>query len=74
MDYEKMAEELADDLRGTCKSLPLDYMDMPLEFHRYLDDRVFLCATCGWWYDASEESEDQYGEQVCLECEEESEG
>ncbi len=37
---------------------------------RKIDDRVFLCAHCGWWFEIEEESEvaSRDSELVCREC------
>lgn len=70
------AEQVADALQGTAKSLESEAIEAEcddLEFLREIDDRVFLCETCGWWCELSElsrKSEDNEQHQlVCDDCE-----
>ncbi len=65
--------EIAEDLRGTCKTLDdvLEAMgynidDMSTDMLASLDDEVMLCDTCGWWIEACE-MEDGY---ECNDCKE----
>lgn len=73
-------DEIVHDLQGTCKSLfeslcahGHESLEEKLDFLQYLDSQIFLCTTCGWWYEISEEaSEDaDLEEQTCRECVEE---
>lgn len=72
--WPKSAEEIADELRGTCASLHevLERHDMRdaannTEFCHQLDAQVFECTGCSWWCEHSEMSEGQ--DWVCSECE-----
>ncbi len=69
-----MMVEIAEDLRGTCKSLDevlitfgLSFDGIPQELLGRLDDEVMECQVCGWWY----ETHDLNDDQICNECEEE---
>ncbi len=69
---EKMSE-IAEELRGTCKTLDevleghgLDYNCVPVEMLDTLDEDVMLCDWCGWWVESSEIDDDS----VCKECKE----
>lgn len=67
----KTAEEIADYLMGTCKSLDdaLEELDSEgaddMAFCLQLDGLVFCCDVCSWWSCVSEMGSDM----VCLECE-----
>lgn len=70
-------ERIAYDLSGTCQMLSAvldDYDALDLENHQpfleYLDNEIFLCDGCGWWYPISEMSETQ---AYCNNCVEEGE-
>jgi len=62
-------------LQGTCKTLnealvALYEVDgdeniLTSEDHAVMDNEIFLCDTCNWWFDISEQSED--GEK-CNDC------
>jgi hypothetical protein len=43
--------QMADNLRGTCESLE-DALN--IEECAELDEMVFCCDICGWWYDTGE--------------------
>lgn len=47
------AQALADELIGTCNSLP-DYVMDDGDLANWLDNFVALCETCGWWVEADE--------------------
>lgn len=75
-DLAKRAEQVADELRGTCKHLNDVATDEELdsqEFCLELDDRVFLCECCEWWFELSELSESSIENEthklVCDQCE-----
>ena len=74
---EKLAEQIIDDLRGTCTPLyealgyyGWDEEDMSLDFFQTIDDAIFLCDTCGWWDEACNQYEDD-GFNICHQCFEE---
>jgi hypothetical protein len=67
--------ELIEHLRGTCKSLAQGCTDFGTdedllcqEDLAAIDAEIFLCESCGWWCERSEEKEDEPG--VCIECDE----
>ena len=72
-----LAQKLADNLQGTCKSIDdglrdIDREDdeLTIDEHRELDGLVFECAECGWWCEAGEANEnpDGSGEDLCDDC------
>ena len=66
--------QVAEDLRGTCKSLDeafqvefgedVDPMNASIELLRHLDDQVMLCDCCGWWVETSDIND----AGVCIDC------
>lgn len=71
---EISAETIAEELRGTCKTLECvleendaEGLENSMEFCAQLDDIVFCCESCGWWCETSEMGNEQ---QVCFDCEE----
>lgn len=79
-----VANEMIDELRGTCMRDPVSLADeyieegrMKAEFWeqnelaivRLVDDEIFSCDTCGWWCEMSEMSEQG---MVCDQCNDES--
>ena len=76
--YPKTAEDIADELRGTCQHLTLVLEHYEMEeaendtaFCFELDSFVFECETCNWWYAQSEMAEDQE-DWICEDCHEKS--
>lgn len=63
------AEELADDLRGTCRTLRdfLPEEEESPELLEELDARVMECVECNWW-DDTDDMDTTSGEPVCAEC------
>lgn len=69
------ARIIASDLQGTCMSLTeaLERAGLPAElelnidFCNELDQLVFECENCGWWYELSEMSETK--NYTCTDCE-----
>ena len=37
------------------------------EDREFIDSEIFLCATCGWWYEVADKSEIE-NETVCNDC------
>lgn len=71
--FPKNADEIAYELQGTCKSLGeiLEYYEMEdaendMTFCAQLDQSVFCCEQCGWWFEISEMAEDDTWR--CEEC------
>ena len=72
-DMSKLAQQVADRLRGSCESLTntLENMDAQgaddnAEFCAALDSLVFQCDCCEWWCDISE----MVGDRQCSDCDE----
>jgi hypothetical protein len=78
---EKEIEDVVNGLQGTCMSMEaavLMYTDKDLwdienemELCQAVDNAIFLCRECGWWYENGywnpEGYEDGNGE-ICLDC------
>jgi len=69
----KLWDDIVDDLQGTCKSMyeilqwyDLEEEHMPMEFFQHVDNQLFLCESCGWWCELSEESDAEA--QCCTSC------
>lgn len=64
------AQEIAEELIGTCKDLGDVAEDHELEdwaFLSSLDDYAIRCATCSWW-DAPEDMDTTGDEPECQAC------
>lgn len=80
-------DRVIDYLQGTCLSLDegichvlgdegieeMRDIDNELEFCARIDDNIFLCESCGWWYGAGEWIDDSHpnwedGREVCTSC------
>ena len=71
----KTVEEIAEELRGTCKILTfvleqndMDGMDNDSAFCSQLDAIVFLCECCEWWHEQSEMGDRNDDRWICQEC------
>ena len=63
----------ADKLLGTCnglQNLPNELLafEDSSEFCAALDDRVFECTDCGWWFEQPAHDNPETSEWVCEEC------
>jgi hypothetical protein len=66
-------------LEGACDTLEgaleecypgMSETDMTIEDHEALDQLIFCCEECGWWYEISENAEtDDDSEMICQGCE-----
>ena len=65
---EPTAEELAEELLGTCETIPEWALESGDKFLNDFDNRIFQCICCGWWSDKSEVQEDDDGEQIWGGC------
>ena len=64
---QREMEEVVDYLQGTCMSIDealyillntsQNDLENELEFCEYIDNRIFECVQCGWWYEAGEWTE-----------------
>lgn len=70
-------DEIIEYLQGTCKALyeSLDYYgleetDLNDAENSMIDDEIFNCTECGWWYELSEMGEDEEDEceNKCINC------
>ena len=58
-------QEKIDELQGTCNSIDMD--EWTFEELEVLDEQIFQCDTCSWWFEVGEMSEDS---NVCNDCNE----
>lgn len=76
---ETQLQEIIEALQGTCDTLDgivqvvmeddnICTNDLTPEQLEELDQQIFLCETCGWWYEISEMSDE---DQVCQDCDDE---
>jgi hypothetical protein len=74
-------EELVYELQGTCKALyevlyshldcDINDVENEIELCNYIDDRIFLCRECGWWYENGYWNPDGFepgNGEICLDC------
>lgn len=69
-------EEIVDYLNGSCNTLDeacqfilgdeFDAMSLSKEEMEYIDERIFKCYDCDWWFESHEESEEEPG--CCIDC------
>ncbi len=71
---DEQVEQIINYLRGTCNSLcnVLESMnedwcddDLTQAQLEHIDEEIFCCTTCDWWYEISQQSEDG---ETCDEC------
>lgn len=68
-------QEIVEALQGTANTIDevlpegMDWSDLTAEDHAYIDQEIFNCATCGWWYEISEQSDNE-DENTCIDCHE----
>jgi hypothetical protein len=77
---EELAREIAYRLEGTCQtmlqvadSLGVEDHLSEQEFLLMIEDIVFCCAECAWWFPLSEHYDDDK-RIICLECHREDNG
>lgn len=66
-DYEIWGD-IVEELRGTAGFPIPEEFENNKEFLDYLGQWIFICETCGWWCERSEESEDPSHYGSCIEC------
>lgn len=62
---------IADELRGTCQSLDdalMEGEELTTAQHGELDELIFCCDICSWWYDTGEMAEDCEDALICEKC------
>lgn len=69
---EKEIYEIINNLLGTCKTLEYDdYLQNGFNENKLLqilDEEIFQCACCGWWYEICDICEEIENDTVCLDC------
>lgn len=73
-----LAEQAAERLEGTCQAiynLGPEFEDAANEqaFCNRLDELVFECQTCNWWFEQSQMADRKDKEWICEECTEDDE-
>ncbi|WP_315921481.1 hypothetical protein [Mesorhizobium sp. SP-1A] len=76
--WRKQANDVAHHLSGTTKSLEQGISDVlgeeflhledNREFLLNIDDKIFTCVTCGWWYENSENAGERQNGFYCFDC------
>jgi len=73
-------EQIIQFLQGTCMNSLNDAVveicgeefsedDLTSENHDQIDNEIFLCDTCGWWCEVSQEADtEELGERICDDC------
>lgn len=66
---------IIENLMGTCKTVEevcneygLEERDLAAEDFDEIDNSIFLCADCGWWYDLGEQGECDGDDTICEKC------
>lgn len=67
------------DLQGSCQSIDevinyytnFDFTSLDLDDLYYIDEHIFNCVTCGWWFEISEMSDSEDIETICKDCKDE---
>ena len=74
-DYPKTPDDIAAYLYGSSLSLSSVLEDFAMEeaeqdtdFLEALDELVFCCTGCDWWFEQSEMAEDCGDDWVCEDC------
>ena len=59
-------------LEEACTDLGFDREDLTIEELKELDNWLFLCDNCGWWYNVGEraciEHSEFYDDNICIHC------
>jgi hypothetical protein len=74
---DEQVNEIKEALEGTCDTLDgaiqeftgddsLSSNDLTSEQHSEIEQEIFLCDDCGWWYAISDQSETEAG--YCENC------
>jgi hypothetical protein len=70
-------DDLIQELQGTIARLDatteemfgISSFDLDMETLEALDQEIFCCECCGWWYEIGELSREVDEDMVCQECE-----
>lgn len=68
--------ELIEYLHGSCKSLDEGCQDLfeqdsevlTADQLQEIDNEIFRCSQCGWWYEIAEESGKDESDLICNNC------
>lgn len=74
-EWPRTAEQIADELQGTCTSLQavlerheMEGAENDQDFCYRLDSLVFECLQCSWWCEVSEMTDDPDYDWCCDDC------
>lgn len=72
-DPVAMAEEAARRLEGTCDNIAnlgeeFEDLENDRTFCAKLDELVFCCEQCNWWFEQSEMAETKNNDWICNDC------
>lgn len=77
---KEIADQIIDHLNGSCDPLEQACEDFGVDADEFLDkyaseldERIFNCESCGWWYEVGQHGEDPHGREICYNCEESNE-
>lgn len=65
-------QQLIESLKGTCKTIEeflpegMEREDLTAEDEEELDQEIFCCEQCSWWYEQAENT----GDETCSDCNE----
>jgi len=65
MFRQEVVDQAVQDLVGTCNAMyeVVDVTSLLLQELSAIEDVIFLCEVCGWWYDMSD-----LDDSVCTGC------
>lgn len=46
----------------------MEWEDLTDQDHQKIDESIFLCDQCGWWYEIGDEAEHDGHDTVCVQC------
>lgn len=74
-EWPRTAEQIADEIRGTCEGLhnvlerhEMEGAENDQSFCDKLDSLVFECRECNWWCEISEMSDNPDHDWTCTDC------
>lgn len=72
---EDLLDEIITDLMGTCRDIDdvlndydIEFDDLEDEHFSYIDDTIFCCDQCGWWFEISDSNDYENGMLICNHC------
>jgi len=70
MSTSDIFQKIVEEYQGTCNSLSEDDSDWleGQDLFDELDQNIFECNCCGWWFEICEQAESDAGEYICNDC------